>query len=202
MIWKLPDNLVDTARRAMTAAADMPAEVEVEAPAPAPDYGRPIPPAERDPNAWAIYLRAGDVGDGAAMMRTLRKLLKVVEHADGHVTGIYGDVGPAAGPEMAVLLGHATFNRFTNLAVADAGALGSELDAVAHIALALYDLGVNLYAYRHAGDRSLAGIPLSLEQVGREILGATDGRGYGRTIDVITNAVGTAPGRERGAGTG
>lgn len=148
----------------------------------------------RDPHAWAIYVRTGDV-DGRMLLAAVERLAELVARRGGHVAGIYADVGPAAGPEFAVLLGHATRNRFAHVAVVHVDALGVQLDGVALSVMCLYDLGVELVGLWHAGEIYPDGHRLSLDDVGRDLRGAG---ATGRTIVVITNTVGTPPGGRRG----
>lgn len=154
----------------------------------------------RDPDAWAIYARTTDP-DGDALLRSVQLLGLLVGRREGRIAGIYGDVGAPGGPEFGVLLEHASSNRFANVAVLDVHTIGHDLDQVAPLVMCLYDLGVRLHAYMLGGVRDINGIPLDLDQVGREVLGAVEGAvngaSYGRTIDVITSTIGTAAGRHR-----
>lgn len=167
----------------------------------------PLPPvpspaqAGRDPRTWALYVRAVEPVDGADLLWSVRLLAAMAGRRGGTVTGIYADVGEIVGAELAMMLGHAARNRFANLAVIDVHAIGADLDRVAPVAMCLFDLGVRLHAYRHAGEANAAGVALDLDQVGRDVLGELAGGPAARTIDLISNAVGTAPGLRRGAGT-
>lgn len=217
------DPPLDPVEAALAASTRRSAEDDVPVPAfeLAPRTpGDPGGPAERDPAAWAIYAPAPD-HDGLQMIKSLQLLALMVARRGGHVAGIYGEYGTPAG-ELAVLLGHAVGNRFAHLAVIEPSALGATFDAATWTATALFDLGIGITAYRstdgvhpctdHQPDRpdrpdslgrwlrrrpgvchGLCGVDLCLDDVGRALLGGD----YGRTLDLMTTTVGTAPHNRR-----
>lgn len=135
---------------------------------------------------WALYVRHGDHD---ALWSDVRLLLGMIERRGARVAGIYADTAPADTPELAVMIEHALFRRFTALAVADVAHLGHSTPAALQTAVCLYDLGVSLYACTAAGS-----IRMTLVDVGRE-LGAAGA--HGAALGLAGSRVGLADARRR-----
>jgi hypothetical protein len=148
------------------------------------------PRGRRLPNSWAIYVRRGD-RDGRRLVEALPTLDAMIAERYGFVTGIYGDLGEPNGPELGVLIGHATEDRFANVALLDVASLGDALPSVLLTVTCLYDLGVRLVSYTLQGRTHPKGWSLGMDAIGRE-LGA---EGPDQVIEALPGRVGLAHAR-------
>lgn len=144
----------------------------------------------RLPNSWAIYVRNAE-GDGRRLVEVLPTLDAMIAERYGHVTGVYGDLGAPNGAELGVLIGHATEDRFANVAVLEVAALGDELPSVLLTVTCLYDLGVRLFSHTLQGRTCHGGWSLGLDAIGRE-LGAES---PDQVIEALPGRVGLAHAR-------